>query len=362
MQHEIQSIEPDKLIPAFEHSITWEDDIWRADAVDVVQVHAKARRKFQELLEDVTSGRGSAKQARILLFHGQSGAGKTHLLRALRTSAHREGKAYFGYAQMTPDIANYADYYLRRLVHSLEKPHDPDHGGESSLTRLSRRMFADSDVLSKAGLEELRDATLDDEKLAKLVLRLADEIVASRKFRDLELDINIVRALLYLERKDPRIDQRIRQYLYGRQLTTLAHQAVGALDPNTGEDRSFEIITALGSLIWTIERAALVFSIDQVEDLRFFDNAEERFQKAVRDLIQIANRVTNAIVIISCLEDFYGQVRSVLAQSYIDRIEKAGPVALLENRTAEDRATIDRGDIGDSFFGSRLARRDPCLS
>ena len=120
----------------------------------------------------------------------------------------------------------------------------------------------------------------------------------------------------------------------------LAHQAVAALDPNTGEDRAFEIITALGTLMWTVDRAALVFCIDQVEDLRFFDDAEERFQKAVRDLIQIANRLPTSIIIISCLEDFYGQVRGVLAQSYIDRIEKAGPVALLESRTPEEARLI----------------------
>ena len=99
---------------------------------------------------------------------------------------------------------------------------------------------------------------------------------------------------------------------------------------------SFEIITALGQLIWTVDRASLVFCIDQVEDLRFFDDAEERFQRAVRDLIQITNRITSSIVIVSVLEDFYGQVRGVLAQSYIDRLEKAGPVALLE-RSEERR-------------------------
>lgn len=340
MRSDVQETVPaDKLIQAFEHSITWEDDVWRADAVDVPQVHAKARRKFEDVLNAVTAGR-SAQQARILLFHGQSGAGKTHLLRALRTSAHRAGTAYFGYAQMTPDIANYAEYYLRRLVHSLEKPYDPDNGGETSLNRLTRRLFSDSEVVAEKKLEKLRDGSLDDDALARLVLNIADEIVASPKFRDLELDINIVRALLYLERKDPRIDQRIRQYLYGRHLTGLAHQAVAALDPNSGEDRAFEIITALGTLIWTVERAALVFCIDQVEDLRFFADAEDRFQKAVRDLIQIANRVTNSVVIISVLEDFYGQVRGVLAQSYIDRIEKAGPVALLESRSAEEARLI----------------------
>ncbi len=332
--------EASKFAQAFEHSITWEDDLWRADPVDVIEVHAKARAKFSDLLATVTSGRGPSTQARILLFHGQSGAGKTHLLRALRTSAHRESKAYFGYAQMTPDIQNYADYYVRRLVHSLEKPYDPDQGGESALARLTRRLVTDAELLSPVILDQLREANLGEEGLAKLVLQLADEIVASPKYRDLELDINIVRALLYLERKDPRIEQRIRQYLNGRQLTPLALQSVAALDPNTGEDRAFEIIAALGQLMWTVDRAALVFSIDQVEDLRFFNDPEERFQKAVRDLIQIANRLPNAIIIISCLEDFYGQVRGALAQSYIDRIEKAGPVALHESRTAEEARLI----------------------
>lgn len=334
------SLAPDKLSEAFEHSITWEDDLWRADPVDVPEIHAKARRKFNDLLTVVTSGRGYHMQDRILLFHGQSGAGKTHLLRALRTDSHRSGQSYFGYAQMTPDVQNYADFYLRRLVHSLEKPYDPDRFGESALSRLTNRMVLDSEVISSDDVEKLRDATLDDKQLAKLILRLADQIVACEKFQTQELDINIVRALLYLQRRDPRIDQRVRQYLNGRNLTPIAHEAVSALDPNDGEDRAFEIIAALGALVWTVERAALVFCIDQVEDLRFFDNAEDRFQRAIRDLIQIANRLTNAIVIISCLEDFYGQVRGLVAQSYIDRIEKSGPVLLRESRTPEEARLI----------------------
>ncbi len=338
---------------AFEHSITWEDDIWQADPVDVDVVHAKARRKFSDLLAQLTAEKPATKpgllgrtrtaaqapvQARMLLFHGQSGAGKTHLIRALRTNSHRSEKAYFGYAQMTPDVANYADYYLRRLVHSLEKPYNPDSPGESGLARLTNHLV--SATVNAADLETLREATLDETALAHFILRLADDVVSHKRFAGEELDINIVRALLYLQRADPRIDQRIRQYLHGLQLTPLAHTAVGALDPNTGEDRAFEIITALGQLIWTVDRAALVFCIDQVEDLRFFDDAEERFQRAVRDLIQLTNRVTTSIVIISVLEDFYGQVRGVLAQSYVDRIEKAGPVALLESRTPQEARLI----------------------
>jgi energy-coupling factor transporter ATP-binding protein EcfA2 len=341
MRHEAH-IAPlaDRLSAAFEHSITWEDDIWRADPVDVDVVHAAARRKFSDLLAAVTAARGPAAQARILLFHGQSGAGKTHLLRALRTSAHRGGKAYFGYAQMTPDVANYADYYLRRLIASLEKPYDPDQGGASALARLTSRLVGDASVLDPAALDKLRNAKLADASLAKMVLALADQIVAAPKFAGQGLDINIVRALLYLQRSDPRIDQRVRQYLYGQKLNDLSQEAVAALDPNTGEGRAFEIIESLGRLMWTADGAALVFAIDQVEDLRFFDDYAERFQKAARDLIQVANRVPTSVIIVSCLAEFYGKVREVLAQSYIDRIEKAGPVPLIETRTADEARLI----------------------
>lgn len=341
MQPNAQKALPtDGLTAAFEHSITWEEDLWRADPVDVEEVHLKARRKFNDLLETVTSSGGSSTQARILLFHGQSGAGKTHLLRALRTGAHRKGKAYFGYAQMTPDVTSYADYYLRRLINSLEKPYDPDKGGESALARLTHRLVSSAEIQSAGDLKRLRGSSLDETGLARVVQGLADEIIASPAFADQDLDVNVVRALLYMQRSDPRIDQRVRQYLQGRTLNELSQAAVAALDPNSGDGRAFEIIEAMGKLMWTVDRAALVFCIDQVEDLRFFEDAEERFQKAVRDLIQIANRLPTAIIVISCLGDFYGQVRGVLAQSYIDRIEKAGPVALLETRTPDEARLI----------------------
>jgi hypothetical protein len=365
MRHEAH-IAPlaDRLSAAFEHSITWEDDIWRADPVDVELVHANARRKFADLLDAVTAPDSGPVQARILLFHGQSGAGKTHLIRALRTGAHRGGKAYFGYAQMTPDVANYADYYLRRLIASLEKPYDPDRGGESALARLAKRMVADTESVDAAAVDKLRDAKMSDAALAKLVLSLADQIVASPKFAGQSLDVNVVRALLYMQRSDPRIDQRVRQYLYGQKLGELSHEAVAALDPSTGEGRAFDIIESIGRMMWAVDRAALVFAVDQVEDLRFFDDYQERFQKAARDLIQIANRVPTAIVLISCLAEFYGKVREVLAQSYVDRIEKSGPVPLIETRTADEARLIiakrlqqdERGDGSDPtlYLGERF--------
>jgi energy-coupling factor transporter ATP-binding protein EcfA2 len=322
----------------FEHSITWEDDLWRADPCDVDCVHESARRQFLELLLAINAGQH--RQARMLLFQGQSGAGKTHLIRALRTYTHHYGMGYLGYAQMSSDVSNYADFFLRRLVNSLEKSYDPFERGPSALRRLSDHMTDTIELTRPQDLDELREMPLDDAALAALVLRIADEIVASPQFVDQELDINIVRALLYMQRNDPRIDGRVRQYLYGRPLNELSQAAVAALDPNFGEDRAFEIIESIGRVMWTVDRAALVFCIDQVEDLRSLGDPEERFERAIRDLIQISNRVPTSITIVSSLEDFYRSVRERLPRSFVDRVEKAGPILLADARTAEEARLI----------------------
>lgn len=330
-----------KLAAAFENSITWEDDIWQADPADVPSIHHVARDKFDDLLKLVAAGE-AASQPRILLFHGESGAGKTHLIRALRTGAHRKFMAYFGYAQMTPDISSYPDYFLRRLIHSLEKPYDPDGlktgSTESGLARLSRLMIDSTLPIEES--KKLRESTLDDTELAILVLNLGDDIVVSQRFAGKELDINVIRALLYLARRDPRLDQRIRQYLCARELNELSGSSVRALDANTGDSHAFEIIEALGAIASAVDDSALVFCVDQLEDLRNFEDSQDRFVKAMSNLMQIASRVPNAIIIVTILEEFYKQARSALHQSYIDRIEKAGPVALNEKRTSAEAHQI----------------------
>ena len=345
-------------IQTFEHSITWEDDVWRLDPFDVEEVHKAARVKFNEILDSVTLAPHRV-QSRMMLFHGQSGAGKTHLIRALRTSSHLTRRAYFGYAQMTPDVSNYADYYLRRLINALEKPYDPQDLGESGLLRMSNRLLKEAELISDEQIEELRENEFGSEELSELIIDMADDIVSSHPFLEEDLDVNLVRALLYLQRNDPRIDQRVRQFLYGTALTNRSQKMVPALESKTSQDRAFELIESLGKITYATEGSPLVFCIDQVEDLRFFDDPEERFQKAIRDLIQIANRVSSAIVIISCLDDFYFQMREFLPQSFIDRIEKTPPVLLGEMCSAEEAKMILNRRISQAFMKQKCPGTPP---
>lgn len=342
----------------FEHSITWEDDVWRRDPFDVEEVHKAARVKFNEILDSVTLAPHRV-QSRIMLFHGQSGAGKTHLIRALRTSSHLTRRAYFGYAQMTPDVTNYADYYLRRLINALEKPYDPVEFGESGLVRMSNRLIKEAELIDQQHIEDLREGEFSTEELGELIIDMADDIVSSHPFLEEDLDINLVRALLYLQRNDPRIDQRVRQFLYGTALTKRSQQMVPVLECKTSQDRAFELIESIGKITYATEGSPLVFCIDQVEDLRFFDDPEERFQKAIRDLIQIANRVSSSIVLISCLDDFYFQMREFLPQSFIDRIEKTPPVLLGEMCSADEAKMILNRRISQAFAKSKCAGHPP---
>ncbi len=348
--------ESDRVANALEHSITWEDDVWRGDPFDVDQVHLNARVKFKDVMARLRDG---ARQVpRMLLFHGQSGAGKTHLVRALRTHVHGLGNGYFGYAQMTPDVADYAEYFLRRLVNALEKPYAPFalRNAGNGLRRLSDAMISDQDVIDADSVSLLQDGDFSDADLAGFISEIADGVMSSPRFADADIDLNVARALLYLQRNDPRVDQRVRQYLYGRQLNNFSHASVAALEQNTGQDRAFEIIEALGRIMWQSERASLVMCIDQVEDLRFYEDPEDRFQRAVRDLIQIANRTPSAVILISCLSDFYAQVRDHLPQSFIDRIEQAGPVLLAESRTPEEARQIIGARIAGALEPDVLER------
>ena len=243
---------------------------------------------------------------------------------------------------MTPDVSNYADFFLRRLVHSFEKPYDPDRFGESALSRLTNKMVLDSERdLGRRPRPAARCAARRQRARAPhpaLVRRHRRQRASSRRANSTSTSCA---RLLYMQRRDPRIDQRVRQYLHGRQLTPIAHEAVCALDPNTRRrSRLRDYRRARRTGVDGGSRRARVLHRSGGRPALLRQCRRALPARACAIVIQIANRLTNSIIVISCLEDFYGQVRGVVAQSYIDRIEKSGPVLLREGRTVEEARLI----------------------
>ena len=102
--------------------------------------------------------------------------------------------------------------------------------------RLSTAL-AESSKGGRAATGSTRSASgeLDHDCLAKLVEALADQIVMDDRFNDIDLDL--VRALLYLQRDDPRIKGRVFKYLrcedlVGPRIATL----LGGIVPRTYDE------------------------------------------------------------------------------------------------------------------------------
>src|SRR5262249_22585687 len=76
--------------PEVFHSVATPTAIWQANPYDVETIHAEAREAFDRLL--YRGGRTPPPPSgAVLVLLGEAGSGKTHLMRAFRTRAHRQG-------------------------------------------------------------------------------------------------------------------------------------------------------------------------------------------------------------------------------------------------------------------------------
>ncbi len=103
-------------------------EIWKRDPYDVSTIHENTRHVFYDLVENNLSSKEHQldRGGRTFLILGESGAGKTHLMRAFRNHIHSNNYGYFGYMQMTSPANNYARFILSNFISSLDQPyHDP---------------------------------------------------------------------------------------------------------------------------------------------------------------------------------------------------------------------------------------------
>src|SRR5262245_32479422 len=126
----------DRGSPEVFHAVANCPEIWRADPFDVDDIHAAERAAFRHLLARAADPKAPA-AGKVLLLFGVAGSGKTHLMRAFRTLAHRDKLGYCGYMPMTTEVGNYARYALQNLLDRLEERYDPDAESVTGLARLA---------------------------------------------------------------------------------------------------------------------------------------------------------------------------------------------------------------------------------
>ena len=312
------------------HAVAHWNDIWRPDPFDVESIHEEARDVFRSLVARAsTTPRPTS--GRILLLMGESGSGKTHLMRAFRNWAHGERRGYCGYMQMTSAADDYGRYVLNNLIDSLSQTYYEPHGEATGLKRLSTALAESSRSIPAERLMQLREDELDARCLGRLVDALADQIVEDERYDDFDLDL--VRALLYLQRDEPRFRSRVLKYLRCEDLSPSDRETLGGLTPRNYPAAPERVVTLLGQLMGSVESVPLILCLDQLEAIWNLDEHPNRFRRAMSTVCDLVDRVPSSVVVISCLEDFYNKLNVHLATPARARIEHdPRPIRLLANR------------------------------
>ena len=315
--------------PEVFQSIVYQPQIWSADPFDVPTIHGEARSIFGRLVRRAAAVPAPT-SGRLFMLHGEAGSGKTHLLRAFRTSCHGVGNGYVGYMQMTAEASNYGRYVLSNLISSLDQPYAPPRIESSGLRRLSDGLFAAIPHISAVDLHNIRHCALMD--LPDRVNGLADRAMADKRFAG--CDIDALRALIFLQRDEPQVKSKILKWLRCEDLSATDRRTLGDLVPRTSEEHPLEMVGQLGWLMYAVHRAALVICVDQLEDMFHQEGAPERFRKVVDTLVAALDSVPTAVVVIACLEDYYTANRQYLSRPKLDRLEREPePVRLTAQRS-----------------------------
>jgi tRNA A37 threonylcarbamoyladenosine biosynthesis protein TsaE len=325
-----------RLLPELFHPITHQHEIVHPDFYDVEVIHKSAREHFERLIRRVSDLQVDS--GRILLLKGDSGAGKTHLMRVFRNQTHQDGLGYFAYMQMTSQVENYSRYMLRRLLDSLGQPYFEPAGPTTALVRLSDALLDHgraNGIISGSEAEQLRDDWIDPTHLTELVFDFSDRLV-SVLGHDAAGYTNLVRALIYLQPRAPDVAGRVFSYLRCDPMTPHDSRLLGGMVVAQDEDEPLNRLRSLAQLIRVLKGGALVVCLDQLEDVHQADDAGLRFRRAMMAVTQLAEE-SNVLVILSCLKEHYDLLSQHLPRPHKDKIEKdPDPVDLVALRTAEE--------------------------
>jgi hypothetical protein len=317
--------------PEIFHSVAAPSSIWQADPYDVETIHPEARAIFEHLLHrggDLPPPPSGA----ILVLLGEAGSGKTHLMRAFRTRAHSQALGYCAYLQMTTETTNYARYILTNLIDGLEQPYAPESLSRTGLTRLSTALLEFVPELSEKDREGFREGEGDT---TQLIDAFADQLHARERFR--YCDLEFLRVILHLERKEPRVRSRALMWLRCQEMRPQDRDWIGAAVPRTDGADPMRMLQQLAQLTDAVHGGPLVLLIDQLEDMANQSAPVERFQKVIDAITAFTDSNRNAVVVLACLEDYFKANVERLTRARHDRLVRdPEPVRLLGNRNLDE--------------------------
>lgn len=330
------------------------------DPFDVEDVHTEARESFLRLVERATIHHGDG-QGRMLLVLGESGSGKTHLLRALRAQLHGQRLGYAAYIQLHSRSEDYLRYVASALVDALDQPYDQPDDLRSGLLLLSNSLVDRLAGIAPGDVDRLRaEGGEAEESMTDVVNRLVDHLLLDDGLGPVEPDV--LRALLLLQRLDPRVSRRVIQFLRCEDMNDHDRRYLADVTPRRDADAPLRMIIQLGRLSWVLQGRALALLVDQVEDQSYGPDGHLSFLRAVDTLRRVTDEVPSAIAVLACLDDLYQTVKPQVAAAARDRLEHdPPPLTLRSARTSEEIHAITARRLDHLYeqTGARFRPEDP---
>lgn len=301
--------------------------IFQNDPFDVESIHGHARESFEQMVEQARTPSQITTHGQMLLVLGDSGCGKTHLLRGFRRHVQEYGRGFVVYAQLQSRTEDYERYLLQHLVDSLARPYSGPHGERTGLRELANGLLRLVSPSLQARVQRLADDTWEGKGVTEYVDDLVDDLL--REGNLASFDPDLLRVMLYALRPDPRTAASVYKYLRCEDMNPRDRRWIGEVVPRTGDDHPHRMILDIGRLASLTQRA-LVVMIDQVDLTGFEASSGKLFRRAIDALYRITSELRSAVAVIACLSDLYSAVRDELSRPAIDRLEKNPAVARLK--------------------------------
>lgn len=315
--------------------------IFENDPFDVEAVHREARVSFEQLVAHATTRPHISDLLKMLVVLGDSGAGKTHLLRGFRRHVQEGNRGFVIYAQLQSRTEDYSRYLLFHLVESLSRRYS-EQSGRTGLRELASGLLRLARPPLRERLERLADDTWDGRgSLADHVNELVNDLLRIAELGSFDRDL--LRVMVYALCPDPRTTSSVYRYLRCEDMNAHDRHWIGDIRPRTLDDDPHWMIRAIARFAAVTQRA-LVVMVDQVDLAGFEADSTKIFRRAIDALYRIVSEIPSAVVVVACLSDLYNTARADLNRPALDRLEKASPIARLQiNRSyAEIEAVVAR--------------------